>query len=160
MRRRAELQASLGRIARATATGWCAGKPMAMGPRTIPWQSTADGAEPAGCKAPTAAAAGVFGHLTPSRGAPSQASVAVGLGCPLGPQRAKAPRSGPVIISKEILHVISRKACIQSFKQHVLNRLRLAGFATRALRTRCIRQLELRGSWQPRRSFVLSLRPS
>ena len=65
-----------------------------------------------------------------------------------------------VIISKEILHVISRRPCIQSFKQHVLNRLRLAGFATRALRTRCIRQLELRGSWQPRRNFVLSLRPS
>ena len=56
--------------------------------------------------------------------------------------------SGPVVISKEILHVISRRPCIQSFKQHVLNRLRLAGFATRALRTRCIRQLELRGSWQ------------
>ena len=29
-----------------------------------------------------------------------------------------------------------------------------------ALRTRCIRQLELRRSWQPKRNFVFNLRPS
>ena len=73
-----------------------------------------------------------------------------------GSDRARQDATRTIV--QETHHVLRES---REFKQCVLvSHSRDSQQRHCALRTRCIRQLELRRSWQPRRNFVFNLRPS
>jgi len=73
-----------------------------------------------------------------------------------GSDRARQDATRTIV--QETHHVLRES---REFKQCVLvSHSRDSQQRHCALRTRCIRQLELRRSWQPRRNFLFNLRPS